>query len=273
MKRHEYRENGNVTIVEEYKNFNEFTSVAMTRNPNGWAEDHGLARESHDSGWRKCASFEEAQDFLRHGYDKDVSVMLKKISTLEKQGTRAQVHRYADVVGYVPIVPSAILGIPCSMMNSVKKPIKNRVISVLFNPSVSANVSKDEILDFGCKLLGYLLNLEKNGYRVRLEYALPITGLKSNKIRQYILRIPIKSEYNPLNVKRVAFPLAHVGMFRYLAFDWYEHLAGAEYMSGYGTTYNFATDKEKENFTSLLDGNEYMVDFYSDLDKVFEQLN
>lgn len=272
MKRFESKENKIHTIVEEYSGFGEFCSVANSRKPNKWAVEHGPAKNEHDPGWRKCDSFEQAQDFLMHGYDEDVKELVGRVKTLQKQGTSARTHRYSDLVGYQPIVPNAILGLPKAMINSKKVPVKNKVVTILYNPSVGSATGKSEVMEFGAKLLSHVINLERHGYRVKIEYVCPIQGSAKKSDRQYVLRIPIKSEANPLNIKRTAFPIAHVGMFRYLAFDWYECLPGSVYMSGYGQTYKYADDNLKKNFTDMLDDNEYMINFYDDLDEIFGKI-
>ena len=265
MKKYEDFSGSIDTIIEEYSNFNEFCSIQDSRTPTPWAVDHGQAREAYDSYWRRCESFGQAQDFLLHGFDEDVKEMVGRVKTLQKQGTRMRTRRYADVTGFQPIVQNAILGLPNSMMNSKKTPVNNKVVTIMYNPSVSASTDKGTVMKFGSELLSHIMNLEKNGFRVKLEYACPFLNGK----HLYVLRIPIKNENNPLNIKRVSFPIAHVGMFRYLAFDWYERLPKSEYMSRYGDVFTHAPMSVQKKFKSLLNDNEYMIQLGDDLEYIF----
>ena len=51
MKRTKEKKNDIDVIVEEYKNFVEFTKVQNEREPMSWAVEHGLARDANASWW------------------------------------------------------------------------------------------------------------------------------------------------------------------------------------------------------------------------------
>lgn len=273
MKHYEIKDDF-TTIVEEYKSFNDFVNVQNER-PAVWVNpenDGKLYREVKGRrDWHQCESFEEAQEYLIHGYEQNVNQMVAKVGVLQKHGTRTKTQRYVDCVGYAPIVPNAILGLPNSMMNSKKKAIKSKVVTILYCPEVSWSVSSQEVLDFGCKFMNCVMNLEKNGYRVRIDFVNVFTTASDGK-RQYILRIPVKNENNPINIKRLSFPLTNVGMQRFLCFDWFEHLPNSRYIQSLGAPLNKSTQSEKKNFNKLLKDNEFLITYGDDVEQIFSQI-
>lgn len=102
------------------------------------------------------------------------------------------------------------------------------------------------------------MNLEENGYRVRLDY---LKTFMSHDNRIYSFRLPVKNEHQPINLKRLMFPMSHVSMQRFLAFDWLERLPNGKYMSGYGHALYGGDSKEVSAIKEMLDKNEYLVYF------------
>ncbi len=258
------------TIVEIYNNFSEFCSVQNNREL-VWKEHYEPTREVKYDSDKRCDTFEQAQDYLLHGFDENVKEMIASVGALQKTGTKTQTQLYSDVVGFAPIVPNALLGLPNSMMNSKKKQVKTKVVTIVYDPAVQWGVSPQSVLEFGCRMINCIMNLEKNGYRVRVDY-LKVHN-DSYADRQYMFRIPIKSEHNPVNIKRLAFPMSHIAMQRYLAWDWIERLPKSRAMDGYGHSLSAnASAKEKENVKKYLRDDEYLVYYGMDVETVFKQI-
>lgn len=268
MRRREFNPKDDMkTIIEEFKDFKELLDVCdsrdlvwsrATRNITGRARFHG------------CDSFEEARDMFLHGCNEGVDRMVKSVNALKKSGSKKQTVRYADVCGYAPIVPAAINGLPCSMINQKKVMVKSRVITIVFETGVAANVTPQQVRDYGVKVINLVMDLEQAGYRVKLDVAQAYTGAVSgrSKGRQYICRVPVKNENQPVNVKRIAFALAHVAMLRYIFFDWVERLPKSKEIPGYGSTlYGYCP--ARTNFEKHLDENEHLVYYGMDLEKEF----
>ena len=154
------------------------------------------------------------------------------------------------------------------MMNQRKVPVKSKVVTISYSLDAHCGVTPEEITQFGCDLVSRIMNLEKRGYRVRVNFAMCFAENK----KQYILKVPVKSECNPVNVKRLCFPLTHSDMLRYMAFDWVERLPGSEYIYGYGHPVSTFTKSAKKNFVSLLDKSEYFICYGDDLDKAFSEV-
>lgn len=268
MKRAEYLDRNIKTIVEEYNNFKEFCAVQNNR-PLVWDTWGEPTRDEKYDSDKRCDTFEEAQNFLLYGFEENVNEMVSAVGQLQKTGTRTRKQLYADVVGFAPIVPNAILGVPNSMMNVKKKQIKTKVVTINYDPTVPWHVSPQEVLGFGCRFINCVLNLERRGYRVKINYL----ATAGDGTRQYILRIPLKSEHNPLNIKRMSFPITHIAMLRYLFMDWEERLPKSDRMSGHGHPLYVADANEKENFNEVMNDGSYLVTFGTDIETMFKQID
>ena len=263
MRRTEEKYNGTHVIIEEFKDFRDLERVTNSR-PFIWGDN---SREVTDEEYfRKCSSYGEAQSYLLNGYNENVDKMVKGVHALQKAGRSQKIKRYADVVGFTPIVPNAIMGLPTSMLNQKKVQVQSKIITIVCDIGVSGGVKADKVLEFGCKLINCIMNLEKNGYRVRLD----VLQSFSTKAEQYWLRVPLKNENQPVNIKRLSFPLTHVAFLRYICFDWVERLPKSKELSGYG--YPVYVEKQyRDNIEHYLRDNEVYIDFKTDIDEVFGQ--
>lgn len=183
----------------------------------------------HGKSWCGVDSYEQALQFLEEGYQPTVEKLKVGIkSKLQGNGKRISFHN--DIVGYAPIVPLAILGVPNSMINSRMKPIKTKVIDVYYNMTASSYVNNEDIIAAGVKLLSAIIGLEQQGYRFNI-YA--IQGYYRNS-KCYMLKVKVKDAMQPIDLKRISFPLTHTGFFRVIGFDWYSKCPEAKYLYGYG---------------------------------------
>jgi hypothetical protein len=95
----------------------------------------------------------------------------------------------------------------------------------------------------GLKTMGVVAQLEHQGYRVRLSGA----HWQAEKEFGDGAIVRLKSETQPLDIKRLLFPMAHPGYFRILHFGWYERTDHVQdYLRTYGQSlYRF--DRETED--------------------------
>lgn len=253
------------SIVETFRDFTEFFSVCDKRKHKGGYFSDARTRYSDDDDW-SGASYKQARDMMIHGYEKSVEAVNSRVSQLQKQSFEKPPRRVSDYCGFAPIVPAVIIGLPKTMWNNKKDMKKSKCVTVVYDVGVSACVSKKELEEHGAKVVSYIMNLERLGYRVRVD---AICGFASGYA--YAVRIPIKNENNPINLKRIAFPMTHVAFLRTLGFDWYERCPDAEYMSGYGTPlYAMSSDDRKEFLDTVLNENEYYINYQLEPEDVFK---
>ena len=193
----------------------------------------------HSKSWCGVDNYEQALKFLEEGYQPTVEKLKAGIkANLQGNGKRISFHN--DIVGYAPIVPLAILGVPSSMINSKMKPIKAKVIDVYYNMTAGSFVDSDDIINAGVKMLSTIVALEQQGYRFNL-YA--VQNYYSNK-KCYMLKVKVKDAMQPVDLKRISFPLTHTGFFRVIGFDWYSKCPEAKYLSAYGHSLDYDYDNE-----------------------------
>lgn len=193
----------------------------------------------------------EALELMRSGYQPTVDKMKTGIKA-NVQGQGKRISFFNDVVGYAPIVPLALQGVPNSMQNSYMKPIKAKVLNIYYDMTASWNTSKEAIIEAGQKLLAAIMELEMQGYKFNL-YA----------IQSYydgscdMLCTKIKSSNTPLDLKRISFPLTHTAYFRVIGFDWYSKTPKGKYRYAYGHAlgYDFSEKQMQEGFKEIFGEN------------------
>lgn len=217
-------------IIEEFNTFGELINTNDSRTQN-----FGNARTSDDDSWYG-ASYDEAVKMLRYGWqdDEKVKQMCDTINNnLSKLQDEQKMTFKNDIVGYAPIVPLALKGVPQSMINTARKPKKSKVINLIIDVSVSCGTSVEEILEWGAKMTAKIMSLEKQGYRVKIEVVNTYTRDDwTSKV--HALKVLVKGENQPFDIKRMMFPLAHGAFFRRIGFDWYERLPEAQHFGEYG---------------------------------------
>lgn len=194
----------------------------------------------HDASFCGVESYEQALQFLEEGYLPTVEKLKAGIkANLQGNGKRISFHN--DIVGYAPIVPLAIQGVPNSMINSRMKPIKAKVIDVYYNMTASWSTKSNDIINAGVKVLSAIIALEQQGYRFNL-YAV------QNYYRDgecYMLKVKVKDAMQPIDLKRISFPLTHTAFFRVIGFDWFSKCPEAKYLWGYGRCIDYDFDNAK----------------------------
>ena len=174
-------------------------------------------------------SYDEALEFLRVGYQPTVEKMKDSLkANFSGQGKRITFEN--DVVGFQPVVPLALQGVPNCMVNTRMKPIKTKVINICYDSTASWSTDSDDLIKAGQKMLAALIELEMQGYRFNLYAMQSYTSSGSADI----LCVKVKSANAPLDLKRISFPLTHTGFFRVIGFDWYSRCPLAKYRPGYG---------------------------------------
>ena len=242
----------NATVnVEVFDSANEVVEVSSRRKITDSCFDD-MATKKIDKDWTGVASLDEALELMRTGYQPTVDKMKTGIKA-NVQGQGKRISFFNDVVGYSPIVPLALLGVPNSMQNSYMKPIKAKVIDVYYDMTAACGTSKEDIIKAGQELLAAIMELEMQGYKFNL-YAIQ-TYYGSNSAD--MLCTKIKSSNTPLDLKRISFPLTHTAYFRVIGFDWYSKTPKGKYRSAYGRAlgYGFNEEQMQKGFREIFGSN------------------
>ena len=179
--------------------------------------------------WEGVDSYDEALQLLQGGYQPTVDKLAEALKMNRTVATKRTTF-INDIAGFAPIVPLALKGVPNSMIASYTNPIKCKVVDIYYDMTCSCSTSPETIIQNGQKVLGAIIDLEKQGYRFNL-YALQTyaEGYDAD-----ILCVKVKASDKPLDLKRISFPLTHPAFFRVIGFDWYSKCPVAKYRSGYG---------------------------------------
>lgn len=215
--------------------------------------------------WCGVDSYEQALEYLEKGYQPVVDTLKFAIkANISGQGKRISFHN--DIVGYAPIVPLAIMGVPNAMINSYMKPIKAKVIDVYYDGTFSWGVKSDNIINTGAKVISIILQLEQQGYRFNLYQVQSY----SDEDNCDMMCVKLKDSMQPIDLKRISFPLAHTAFFRVIGWDWYSKTPKGKYRDVYGHALcyeNKVNDKLDDIFKEMFGNNAVYVSGNSLLDK------
>ena len=196
--------------------------------------DDTMNIRSLNKSWDGVRTYEEAENLAINGWrEMENDDRLKNIFNLQTGEEDKLISFKNDVVGYVPIVPLVLQGIPNCMSNVQKKRVKSRIIHIVYNISITCDRSSDDIMKAGLELFKVIMALERQGYRIRLTAMQEFTDYNGSDM----FFLNLKSEYKPLHISSMMFPLIHPAMFRVIGFCWYERSPVTSYKSGYGTSY------------------------------------
>lgn len=246
--------NNQKVFVECYDSADEVVEVSGKRPyRNNFDQDMRKPGEVSKS-WHYVDSFEEATELMKTGYQPTVEKLKKGTLKANVQGQAKRISFSNDIVGFSPIVPLALQGVPNSMQNSYMKPIKAKVLDVYYDMTASCHTKAEDIIKAGQQLLAAIMELEMQGYKFNL-YA--IQSYYSYGKGADILCTKIKSSNTLLDLKRISFPLTHTAYFRVIGFDWYSRCPKTTYRHAYGQAlgYNFGEDAMRKGFKEIFGDN------------------
>jgi len=190
-------------------------------------------------------SFEELKQLALYGWSNHVDRVIKEIAKVDKSKLREiQKTMFQEgVEGFLPIVPNALRGLPNSMITTKIAKKKSKVVEVVLDVTYPARIPTEEIIDYYSKVFAYLIHLEKSGFRVKIKAVMVFANQDYRK--SHLFELVLKNEYQPIDMKKLMFPIIHSGMLRALGFEWYERLPNAEQVDGYGKALQFWSSQEK----------------------------
>lgn len=221
-------------------------------------------------------SFNDANNLLLFG-DKDLQKRIeaagvaKMREKIKYEWMRKQL--YTSVVGFAPNVPAYIAGTPNSMINQRVIKTRQRVITIMYNSSVSGYVSAESIIKATAEMLSAVMLIEAGGVRVNLFVGALTKCRNTAQNFGWILRI--KDSGQKLDTLKMAYPMAHPSMLRRHGFRALETAEGVvnEYAeNGYG----YPVNEEKESMAFLKKCNinnvQRVLCYSSIIDKTAEQI-
>lgn len=219
-------------LIEKFSSLEEYVSMIGKRSNN---TIFGSKQHSQygDPDFTGTASYEESVALIARGYGEGLNKMTNEDVKLRLNQKSSRALPASSPVGYAPIVPNAILGLPNSMMSKKVVQMKTKVISILYDISCAGNVSKSAVALAGRNVLELVNMLEVQGYRVELCVMDSYCGAE-----QYCFPIvKVKTDKQPMNPLKIAYPLLHSSYIRRQGFKWIEtfpKLSDESIKYGYG---------------------------------------
>ena len=253
-------------VYEHFNSIGSMINALRTRPENSVFKGKELSSKNNDYSFNLTHSLDEAFDLCQNGWDEklnEVKAQFAAATRPNRNGTIDRRRTYNHVVGYAPNVPNAILGLPQSMITTDKQPQKVKVASIVYSPTGLCDVTADDLIKAGIIVLNIVNQLELNGVRVNL--VLQPKGSSADHQGTAML-VDVKSYRDPLDLRKLCFPLIHPSFFRRLGFRWLETVPGltdTSYACGYGHT-TTGRDGYKEELVKAgaISENDYYLSYY-----------
>lgn len=251
-------------VYEYFDSIRDFVSAITTRKPRNsyYNNSHDPEQGKRGRGFFGTESFDAAMNLLKNGWEEPLDEIKKGVNANFKSNTvRNKNLPRTGIVGYAPCVPNAILGLPNSMISTERTPTKTKVITIVYAISVTADITAKQLRKAGVNVLNIINNLELAGYRVRLNVEFVSTMINGVL---HTVRVNVKDWRQPLDLKKLAFPIANPSAFRRMGWRWLE-TSPQTVSCDYGSS-NFKEDYENAVETykrrNLLPQNEYLITSY-----------
>lgn len=186
-----------------------------------YKESYNQASQRKEEGfrnWYGTHSWTEAQTLFAHGDSATAKEITSGVLDTLKNNKRTVAKIETAVVGCAPHVPNFIAGRPNAMIRLINVPKKASVVTIIYNMSVNAGVSPENIKQAAVKTLSAIKMLEDSGTRVNL-YICDISERNNEQIG-WTLKIKTASQH--LDILKTAYPLCHPSMLRRHSFRFTE---------------------------------------------------
>lgn len=260
-------------LVEKFASMTQLIETINQRPHNrGNFED---SKQDTNPSFSGIKSWKEGCELV-HSFEKNIEKVKTEIKKIDDKKTvqTKRSKQYEDVAGFVPVVPHALMNLPKSMINSQIVLKKSKVINVMIDVTYSWMNTTEKIANYYSKVLAYLIGLEKQGFRVRISLIMNF-GTESSS-QQHSCIVLLKNENQPIDIKRMMFPITHTGTLRVFGFSWYERLEGAIYIGGYGTAmHNWGIKTKAEELKKVLgelNSKVYYLYYKCDYEMVFKNV-
>lgn len=231
------------TYIKEFRSLDEFYKYLCDTPFNDafrWSNHRSVTLGEKFSGTK---SFEEAVGLMRNGWSQMAADLNTKLDIKMKHvQTTTRRKQQLGVVGFQPVVPLYLAGVPNNMISQVQVKLKSKVVDITKSINYNCKVTTETIIDESVKTLQIVKQLEASGYRVNLN-----VGFGSEKYGTSIyVKVRIKSANEKLNVSKIAFPLVHPSMLRRLITRYIEVCPNTTrgFVGGYGVPIGYETMKD-----------------------------
>jgi len=196
---------------------------------------HDMREGIFDKKWCGVKTYGQALRLLEEGYSPAVKKIYDEIRIKNGRkinGFNSGHEICTSVVGYQPIIPLVMHGIPNNMLVRKTERIEARVFNIYIDTTCVNSTTIQELIRYGITLMKMIYNLEMCGHKINLYVCEAFAGEASADL----LCIKVKNSSTPLDLRRISFPVCHTAYTRVICFDWYSKFPAGVYRDRYGTT-------------------------------------
>ena len=253
-------------VLEQFDSLDAFDRSLERPTNSVFAREECSSHRKGRKNWAGTETWEEAMELFNNGWTEKADEIRRDFVKFERAQERQVSYEKSrpttSVVGFTPHVPNAVLGLPNSMIHTERQPMKAKVVRIVYNMSMNANTEADDIMRTGLAVLKIAYSLERQGMRVRVDVN---PYLAKSGDEKTCLLVSVKDWRQQIDIKKVAFPMAHPSMFRRLGFRWLEttpNLSNSSWTGGYGSQLANAAESKKflTDELKVLKENDYFVD-------------
>lgn len=234
----------NVT-VKRFNSPEDYLAFLHTLSPEHWreGETNWYGTQRHNA----LQLLEKGDVSLVH----KAEAIISQISTADIQ-TPGVPLTVPSVVGFMPLVPAVLAGLPENMLTRVASDIKGyqEPLVIYADASVSGGISEQEIMNKGVAILSYLMLIQN----VRpVELYLCNSGSTAHRAGRG-QAITVKLTSNPLDLARACFMLTSMTYCRRIALSAFQKIGGVtNYTNGSGTGWVWNVETSNNQHGPLTD--------------------
>lgn len=223
-------------LYEHFNNIYDFEKELKDRKVNE-AFGFYLGSEAKDYCWFQTESYDDAEKLMMNGWNVKIDEIKREIEKFSLNLKRTKNKQIKSIAGFAPCVPNAIRGVPKSMYanKKINKNIKTKVCRLVINNTNSGSTSGEDLLKSGIAFLKTVILLESSGIKVKVD-VVPKMSANRRLTKLYGCSVTIKDYNQPLNISKIAYPLANPSFFRRHGFRYFETLDKnmKEFVGNYG---------------------------------------
>lgn len=208
---------GRFASMREIKQY----AQAQPLNPGCQRTDYLVERQGvGDPEWSGFTSQEDLFNRMACGLS-DTSFLseVRRFSNNVALTTSRVKARFRDVEGDEVDIGRYMEGIPECMFNTRRVTRLGRVVHIGVDVCAQASATAEDLRAIGEVIAGVVVAVEKKGYRIRLDAGTSI-DTKMGESTALVMAIRLKTENQPMNYRRMLFPLADPAFLRGVEFGY-----------------------------------------------------
>lgn len=211
--------------VYQFASIVDFAHYVETATPQDGADTRAKDK-SPEKTWDLNAGYDWALDCAKQGghWEEGTRAVTAALGELSAPGDRHKTEWRADVAGFLPNIPAAIVGSPLAMLRPIQSKDRKRggrIIRIGVNASLGSELDGKYVVYRGAALLRAIDELESHGYRVELtaDYCMdPESWCAPEGTGEWHCEVTLKAAEQQWSPESVAFALCHPAFSRRLGF-------------------------------------------------------